>query len=386
MHSFKYLDELLQRFTKENIPGLACGIAKDGDIIYEAYHGYADIDKGVEVSPESVFRLFSMTKVIVCTAAMILYDRGQFLLNEPLYEYIPEYKDIKVVVSDDGEQFTTAKAKNPILIKDAFMMTCGLPYPFGDQATSREMRRVQEQLKQQHGKYDLMTEVKAMSQIPLAAEPGTRWIYGYGHDLVAALVEVISGKSIGQFLQEEIFNPLGMKDTGYRYKGDIEERMVTLYNRDENGKFTTSQGFLDDRHQPDALYEGGGAGLYSTLKDYLIFTQMMANGGTWNGERIIGRKTIDLMRTNHLNESQMKDFTWSYSAGYGYGLGVRTMVDQAAGHSNSSIGEFGWTGAAGTWTSIDPSEKLSIVYMHQMFPNMEEYHHLRVRAAAYAAI
>lgn len=386
MSSFKHLDELLKRFTKDKIPGLACGVAKDGEIIYEGYHGFADLDKKVEMSPQSVFRLFSMTKVIVCTAAMILYDRGHFLLNEPLYEYIPEYKDMNVVVSDDGNNFTVQKAKNPILVKDAFMMTAGLPYPFSDEATAREMKRINEQLKQKHGKYDLMTEVKAVSQVPLAAEPGTRWMYGYGHDLVAALIEVISGKSIGQFLQEELFDPLGMKDTGYRYRDDIEERMVTLYNLDEEGRFKPSQGFLDDRHQPDALLESGGAGLYSTLKDYLVFTQMMANGGTWNGERIIGRKTIDLMRTNHLNEQQMKDFTWSYSAGYGYGLGVRTMIDQAAGHSNSSLGEFGWTGAAGTWTSIDPSERLSIVYMHQTFPNMEEYHHLRVRAAAYAAI
>lgn len=386
MSQFKHLDDLLKRFTNDKIPGLACGVAKDGEIIYEGYHGYADLDKKVEMSSQSIFRLFSMTKVIVCTAAMILYDRGHFLLNEPLYEYIPEYKEMKVVASDDGNNFTVEKAKNPILVKDAFMMTAGLPYAFGDNATAREMKRINEELKQKHGKYELMTEVKAMSQVPLAAEPGTRWMYGYGHDLVAALIEVITGKSIGQFLQEELFDPLGMKETGYRYRDDIEERMVTLYNIDDEGKFKPSQGFLDERHQPDAILESGGAGLYSTLKDYLIFTQMMANGGTWNDERIIGRKTIDLMRSNHLNEQQMKDFTWSYSAGYGYGLGVRTMVDQAAGHSNSSLGEFGWTGAAGTWTSIDPSERLSIVYMHQIFPNMEEYHHLRVRAAAYAAI
>lgn len=387
MYSFKHLDDLLKRFTNENIPGLACGIAKNGEIIYEGYHGYADLENELSMSPQSVFRLFSMTKVIVCTAAMILYERGHFLLNEPLYEYIPEYKNMSVVTSDDGEHFTTDKAKQPILVKDAFMMTAGLPYPFGEGATAREMKKLQEALKQQYGnQYDLMTEVRAVSQIPLAAEPGTRWMYGYGHDLVAALIEVISGKSVGQFLQEEIFDPLEMKDTGYRYRDDIRERMVKLYNREDDGQFTRSQGFLDDRHEPDALLESGGAGLYSTLRDYLKFTQMMANGGTWNDHRIIGRKTIDLMRTNHLNEQQLKDFTWSYSAGYGYGLGVRTMIDQAAGHSNSSLGEFGWTGAAGTWTSIDPSEGLSIVYMHQMFPNMEEYHHLRVRAAAYAGI
>ncbi|MNJ66058.1 hypothetical protein D3C77_621030 [compost metagenome] len=113
---------------------------------------------------------------------------------------------------------------------------------------------------------------------------------------------------------------------------------------------------------------------------------MLANGGIWKGEQIIGRKTIDLMRSNHLNDRQLADFKNSYNAGYGYGLGVRTMMDPAAGHSNSSIGEFGWTGAAGTWASIDPSEGFSVVYMHQLLPNMEEYHHLRVRAAAYGCL
>ncbi|MNJ61970.1 putative periplasmic esterase [compost metagenome] len=146
--------------------------------------------------------------------------------------------------------------------------------------------------------------------------------------------------------------------------------MAACYTRTASGDLEEIPGSLDEHHQADSLYEGGGVGLYSTLRDYLTFTQMLANGGTWNGEQIIGRKTIDLMRTNHLNDRQLADFNNSYNAGYGYGLGVRTMMDSAAGHSNSSIGEFGWTGAAGTWTFIDPSEGFSVVSMHQLFPNM----------------
>ena len=244
------------------------------------------------------------------------------------------------------------------------------------------MEKVKAELAKKHGKYDIVTEVRAMGSVPIAFEPGTRWLYGYGHDIVAALIQVVSGKTVGQFLQDEIFDPLGMKDTGYRYKGDIEQRMISHYNRDEDGNYKKMPGFLDEFHQPDAICEMGGAGLYSTVRDYLKFSQMLANGGVYNGQRIIGRKTIDLMRSNHLNEEQLKDFRNSYLAGYGYGLGVRTMMDIAEGHSNGSPGEFGWTGALGTYVSIDPSEKSSIVYMHQMLPNMEEYHHLRVRAVA----
>ena len=227
-----------------------------------------------------------------------------------------------------------------------------------------------------------MTEVRAMGGIPVAFEPGTHWLYGYGHDIVAGLIQLVSGKTVGQFLQDEIFEPLGMKDTGYRYRDDIESRMVSLYKKEDNGKMKKIKGLFDEYHQPDAIYESGGAGLYSTVKDYLKFAQMLANGGIYNGERIIGRKTIDLMRANHLNSVQLKDFTNSYLAGYGYGLGVRTLISKAEGHSNGSEGEFGWTGALGTYVSIDPQEGSSIVYMHQMMPNMEEYYHLRVRAVA----
>ena len=126
--------------------------------------------------------------------------------------------------------------------------------------------------------------------------------------------------------------------------------------------------------------------LFSTVRDYLTFTQMLANGGKHNGQQIIGRKTIDLMRQNQLCPSALEDFTNSYNAGYGYGLGVRTMMDLASGNCNTSVGEFGWTGMMGTWTAIDPSEGVSAVYMHNMLPNMEEYHHLRVRAAAFGLV
>ena len=191
--------------------------------------------------------------------------------------------------------------------------------------------------------------------------------------------------SIGEFLKKEIFEPLGMESTGYRYFGNMRERMAKMYCPNGDGTYTLMEGSLDANHEPDAVYEGGGAGLFSTVKDYLKFTQMLANGGNYNGTQIIGRKTIDLMRRNMLNDVQLQDFRNSYLEGYGYGLGVRTMMEPA-GAGNLSVGEFGWTGVAGTWTSIDPSEGVSVVYMHQTDPNNEEYHHHRVRAVAYGCI
>ncbi|HEX3030432.1 MAG TPA: serine hydrolase domain-containing protein [Clostridia bacterium] len=380
MAGFDDLSALLKQFVKNGTPGCGCAVAKNGKTLYQGYFGYADLEEKRPVTEDTVYRLFSMTKVVICTAAMMLFERGKFLLNEPIYEYFPEYRDTQVFVKENDGSYNVKKSKSPMLIKDAFTMSVGFPYDSGDSPTAKEMARVKDELRKKYGKCDIVTEVKAMGSVPVEFDPGTHWLYGYGHDIIAGLIQIISGKTVGQFLQDEIFGPLGMNNIGYRYRDGIESRMASYYSMDEGGGMKKVPGLFDEFHESDALYEGGGAGLYSTVKDYLKFSQMLANGGSYNGERIIGRKTIDLMRANHLNSNQLKDFTNSYLAGYGYGLGVRTLMSTADGHSNGTVGEFGWTGMLGTYVSIDPYEGFSVVYMHQMDPNMEEYHHLRVRA------
>lgn len=268
-------------------------------------------------------------------------------------------------------------------------MSVGLPNPnWNDSPTGLELTRIMtEEMAKNGGLSDLQSVIRAVAAVPMAFDPGEHWMYGLGHDLVAALVEVISGKSIGSFLREEVFEPLGMQDTDYRYRGDIAERMATIYSIEPDGSRKPVEGIFDMFHAPDAKYEGGGSGLYSTLHDYLKFSQMLANGGQYNGQKLIGRKTIDLMRTNYLDDTKLSEYrSTPYHAGYGYGLGVRTLMDKAMANSNSSLGEFGWSGMAGTWVSIDPSEGLSIVYLHQTYPHLEEHHHLRVRAAVYGAL
>ena len=178
-----------------------------------------------------------------------------------------------------------------------------------------------------------------------------------------------------------------MDSASYRFRegrGD-RENMIQVYKLEEDGSYTSLGDTWDTRHQPDSKYEGGGSGLFSNTRDYAKFTQMLANGGVYNGVRILGRNTIDLMRTNMLNDTQLSEFTYTYSEGYGYGLGVRTMINNG-GVSNSTPGEFGWTGMAGTWTSIDPANRFSVVYMQNTSPNNEEYHHMRIRAAAYGLL
>ena len=384
MSAWKHLDEFLTENLKKGPAGCGCAVAQDGEILFEKYYGYADIEKQKPITEKSIFRQFSTTKVIVCTAAMILFERGKFLLQDPIYEYFPEWKDTMVAEKQEDGTYKIRPAKRPIQVRDCFTMSMGIGY-FGDDYTHQMAMKVRQELAKEVGDYTLRQEIRAMSKVPIAFDPGTRWLYGFGHELVAGLIEVVSGKTVGQFLREEIFEPLGMNSTGYRYFGDLREQMVTLYNRKEDGSLEPMKAFLDERHEPDAKYEAGGAGLFSSVRDYLIFSQMLACGGEYKGTKIIGRKTIDLMRMNQLNEQQMKDFTFSYVDGYGYGLGVRTMLNPAR-TSNTSVGEFGWTGALGTYVAIDPSEGASVVYMHNLVPNMEEYTHHRVRNIAFGAL
>ena len=343
-------------------------------------------DSSKPIARDTVYRLYSMSKVLVCTAALILFERGKYLLNDPIYEYMPEYRHINKVVTNTNGETSIVPATKPMLVKHAFSMAVGLGYPGGNSHMSMEMQKVNEELAKTHGKYTLRAQIKAMSRVPVVFEPGTHWLYGFGHELVAGIIEATSGMTVAQFLQKEICEPLGMKSTGYRFHDDLEGRLASEYRRSNDGKYTKVKNMFDDFYQPDALYEGGGSGIFSTVGDYLKFTQMMANGGELDGVRILGRKTIDLMRRNQLDDAQLKDFTNSYLAGYGYGLGVRTMMDPAAGNCNGSVGEFGWSGFGGTYTVIDPSEGLSVVYMQQLQPSMEQYIQLRVRAAAYGCL
>ena len=384
MSSWKHLDEFLTENLKKGPAGCGCAVAQDGEILFEKYYGYADIEKQKPITEKSIFRQFSTTKVIICTAAMILFERGKFLLQDPIYEYFPEWKDTMVAEKQEDGTYIVRPAKRPIQVRDCFTMSMGIGYG-GDDYTHQMAMKVRQELAKELGDYTLRDDIRAMSKVPIAFDPGTRWLYGFGHELVAGLIEVVSGKTVGEFLREEIFEPLGMKSAGYRYFGDLREQMVTLYTRKEDESLEPMKAFLDERHEPDARYEAGGAGLFSSVRDYLVFSQMLACGGEYKGSRIMGRKTIDLMRMNQLNEQQMKDFTFSYVDGYGYGLGVRTMLNPAR-TSNTSVGEFGWTGMLGTYVAIDPSERASVVYMHNLMPNMEEYTHHRVRNIAFGAL
>ncbi len=385
MNRFENLTPLLKSFVEKGPSGCSCSVIHKGETVYEEFFGYADIETKTPVAPDTLFRIFSMTKPITCTAALILYERGLFNLNDPLYEYLPEFKNAKVFRTSPNGGLSVSPALSPIRIKDLFTMTSGLSYDGEDTETGRQIAKKNRELANSGAKYDIRDVAKILASIPLCFDPGTHWRYGMSHDVLAALVEVLSGKKYSRFLKDEIFDPLEMKNTFHRVPEEKMKQLCSFYYRHEDGIMEKSTD-MDDYIHSDDVFEGGGSGLISTLGDYQRFIQMLCNNGKLGGIRILGRKTVELMATNHLNTQQQADYDWNHHAGYGYGLGVRVMIDTAKGGCNGSLGEFGWSGMLGTWMMIDPKEDLTVTYMQQLQPSLEDFHAPRLRGVVYGAL
>lgn len=398
MSEFKHLDALLQKYVDDGLPGCSCIIAKKGRILYENYFGWADIENKKLLTCENVFRQASLTKIAMYTVAMMLYEQGRFLMSDPLYEYFPEWRNsMKLVCRENGDT-DIVPVEHPITIKNIMNMTCGLPYDMimGDipvqHPVSQLMANAMAPLREK-GYFTLREQIRAVSQVPLMFEPGSRWLYGFASELTAGLIEVISGKPAELVIKEMLFEPLGMESSANFTFGDINERLVKNYYLKPGKQLGDPDALMIPPAEHDAKFVGplgtvsGFSRVITNCRDYTKLMQMLANGGAYDGKQIMGRKTIDLMRTNTLTDTMIReDFTNSYLAGYGYGYGVRTLMDPYGGQHNGSVGSFGWTGGSGTWAEADPSEGVSIVYMHNLQPNLEEYHHLRMRATAYGCL
>jgi CubicO group peptidase (beta-lactamase class C family) len=386
--NFNNLSPLLKSFVEKGPSGCACSVTRSGELLYNQCFGFSDLDSKTPISLDTIYRIYSMTKLVTCTAALMLFEKGLYLLNDPIEEYLPEFKDPKVYRYKPYGALYTSPAAGSIKVKDLFTMSSGFSYDGDRSETARDLKKVMEKLsgEEASGKnFSTRDLSKAIATVPLAFDPGTHWQYGLSHDILGAFIEVISGKKFGEFLKDEIFDPLQMKDTFFRIPKDKNHRLCTLYNRSDSGILTKNTS-IDSFIKPCAMYESGGGGLLSTLGDYSRFAHTLALGGTLDGVRILSPKTINLMATNHLTPTQLLDFDWPYQAGYGYGLGVRVMLDPPAAGSNGSLGEFGWCGMLGTWVLIDPKEELSAVYMQQMMPNFEAYHQPRLRSVIYGSL
>lgn len=377
-----YLTSFLDSIPTDGTPGIDCKIIYKHTPIYRHSAGYMDIETKKAIIPDARYMLYSSTKPITCATALTLYEQGKFNLFDNLYEYIPEFKDIYVKRYNSNGSYSIEKAKNPIKIVDLFTMSSGYSYDLHYPS----IKKVQAET---NGVCPTLHTIKAMATEPLEFEPGTHFMYGLSHDILGGLIEVITGKTLGEYMKEAILQPIGMKDTSFTIESSLYDKMPSQYTRTEQGELKKIQ--KHNMFKLGSSYESGGAGLISTTDDLLAFAECMTNGGfTRNGENILSRATIDLMRTNHLDNVRLVDFHSGnplHRAGYGYGLGVRTMNDRVSGGINGSVGEFGWPGAAGTYCLMDPERELSVVFMRHLF-SMETLLkvHPRLRNVIYACI
>jgi len=389
---FTYLKEFMDRMAQDRTPGCAAQVYVGGERVFRYEIGYSSLETKTHLNGTEHYNIYSCSKVATCTAAAQLLERGFYLLSDPLYEYIPEFRHMSVKQADSS----LVEAKNPITIGDLFSMTAGLNY-------DTKAIDLDEIRKQTNNNMDTLTVIRAIAKGPLDFEPGTRWQYSLCHDVLAGLVEVVSGMKFRDYVDTNIFEPLGMTRTTFHANPAILKNMAEQYRFVPNGaesefniveaqKYGSSNDgtFVNvgkERHLvfgPE--YDSGGAGIITTVPDYAKFLAALANNGMGlTGERILSPNTVELMKTNRLTEAQRKTMNWKQLQGYGYGLGVRTFIDKTVGHT-CNIGEFGWGGAAGATAMVDTNANLAVFFAQHTLNPREEWYMPRLRNVVYTCL
>lgn len=381
----RFMDDL----TEWRIPGNSIVITLEGKEVFSYASGYADIEKRIPATKDHLVNMYSCSKVATVTAALQLYEQGKFQMDEPLYTYIPEFKEMYI-----SDKQGIRKAQTPITLWHLFTMTSGISY-------NQEKEVFDTACKLTGGKMNTLQVIRCLAKAPLSFEPGTTWQYGFNHDILAAVVEIISGERFRDYMHRHIFEPLGMENCVY-HNESVWNKMASQYRfvnqkpndfiSEQAGCNSNSDGFIK-YVGPEVWnlvfgpeYDSGGAGITASVAEYSKLCTALANGGIGQtGERILDADTIEFLRTNQLSENQLKTFNWPQLKGYGYGLGVRTLIEKGT-DIVGNIGEFGWGGAAGSSVWIDPELKLAVCYAHHMLNPQEEYYQPRLRNAVYSCV
>lgn len=381
------VNKLIQKEVEDgNVAGASMLVIHKDKEIYHNTFGYADKENKIPMKRDTIFRMFSMTKPITAVATMILVERGEIDLWDPVSKYFSEYKN-QLVYNEEGR---LEPVKRDVTISDLLNMTSGIPYP-DDTKSGKEIGKIIDDFIKKRKLGEIVTTqdyIKAIGKVPLLFQPGEKWLYGFSADILAGIIEVVSNKKYSEFLDEEIFNPLGMNDTGFFVPKEKANRFANIYKFDENEKVLKpfEEDFLGVYYGEDVEFESGGAGLVSTLDDYSKFAKMLLNKGTYNGIRILGRKTVEFMIKDKLTDKQKVDFDWDSIKGYGYGCLMRILVNQGEAGTNASIGEFGWDGWTGNYIIMDPVENLIFMYFIQRCDSGVTPVVRKLRMATYASI
>ena len=379
------LTNVMQEYVdQDKISGAVTLVARKNKIIYYNAVGKSDLENDRMMKKDAIFRIASQTKAIVSVGIMILQEEGKLLISDPLSKFIPEFKESTVAVSSDDGNYSIVKSKREITLRDLLTHTAGIGYGQGIASDLWAEAEIQ-------GWYfanrdePIIETVKRMANLPNDAHPGEQFVYGYNTDILGAVIEIVSGESLTSFLQTRILNPLKMIDTHFYLPKAKEDRLATVYSSTKDGiKRAPDKGTMVSQgayvNGPRKSYSGG-AGFLSTAKDYAHFLQMMLNRGTFDGNRILSRKSIELMTTDHLGSVS---FLWS--EGTGFGLGFSIVTDIGIRGQMGSLGEYGWGGAYHTSYWVDPNEELIVVYFTQLIPAQNIDDHGKLRTQVYQAI
>ena len=372
---FSELTKYLSNLDHNLIPDCEIAVFKDHKCLYK--NSFSSPDYNPEESKKDAYFLFSATKVITATAAMRLVEEDKMKLDDPVFKYLPEFTELYV---ENGDK--KIPAKNTLTIRHLLSMQGGFTYNLGHEC-------IQKVVKESNNNASTREVVASMAQMTLTFEPGENFLYSLCHDILAAVIEVVTGKKFSKYLNEIIFAPLGMRDTTFNPSEDMLLRMKQQYRVDPI-TFTSFPQKAICVYRLSENYESGGAGLISTVNDYAKFVDALACGESKDGYRLLKPETVEIMRTNQLNETGIKTFRTNspHCQGYGYALGVRTMLYPKLDNSFSPVGEFGWDGAAGSYCLIDTENHLSIFYAQHVLGCGYVYNnvHKAIRNLVYKAL
>ena len=381
--NFQPLIDFLDNYIPAlGIPGCDLSIYKDHEQIFRRTVGYDSIAEETPLRPNAIYNLYSCTKVATCVSAMQLIERGEILATDPVYAYIPEYRDMTVKYIREDGSVDIRPASAPILIKHLFSMTAGFNYDI-------DVPSIKNVTAMKNGRPKTLDVIRALASEPLDFEPGAEYQYSLCHDVLGGVIEVVSGMRLGDYMEKNIFAPLGMKDTSFGCPPDKQDRIAAQYTYDRTSRRPVEVSKTENRYRISVgdEYQSGGAGLVSTVDDYILLADALANLGVGkNGSRILSSRSVELMRKNQLNEHQLATFGQkAHLVGYGYGMGVRTNLSSEKLGNLAPIGEFGWDGAKSAYLSADPENRLAVYYAQ----HMEGFHgvlHPRLRNVIYSCL
>ena len=390
---FSNLKDFMDRLTGWIIPGNSIVVYKDGTQVFSYQSGFSDLEKRELMRGGEMFHVYSCSKPTTVVAALQLYEKGYFLLDDPLYDFIPKFRHMQVRRADGS----TEEAKTPITMRHLFTMTAGLGYNTQAPWRSRAEART-------NGRMNTLDVARCIAEEPLRFRPKERYMYSMCHDVLAAAVEAISGQRFSEYVRTHIFDPLGMDSATYHVTEGTRARMAQQYEykvlgendliKQQAGLLRGKDGVVVNVGQGNHLifgeeYDSGGAGITVSVEDYAKFANALACGGVGEtGEKILASGTIELLRKNQLTVGNIdcSAFGWGQLKGYGYGLGVRTMIDPAKAGFNGKCSEFGWGGAAGATILVDPDTRLAYFYAHHMLNPQETYYQPRLRNVVYSCL